>query len=1115
MATDFSKEVAQDIIDRMRAGTAPWQRPWEPGQLRSHFNPKTGKPYRGFNQIWLDLQGRSDPRWMTYNQAAEVGGQVRKGERGTTIEYWQWSKDEPAKDDNGKIIKDADGQTVMRRVELSKPRRFSARVFNAEQIDGLEPLPPTRLLPDFERHQQAETILSRSPAPIRHIDGDRAYYEPIADRITLPLREQFKSPDLYYATAFHELGHSSGHESRLNRDLLHPFGSEAYAREELVAEIASYMMAQRMGMAFDPGHHVSYLESWLRRLEQDPREIFRAAAEAEKVVEWVIGLEREVEREQSAPGIEQEPLAPALTAALDEALARVERENADLRLAAEVNAALNRQIETYLPGQDLSASQDLQAALLARERLWMETDHPLSQAHQRLRESDRLGSVTPAVAAFHSLENPDQLLEDQIRFARQFGVPPAHVEILVGILGEAFDGRNVQADFEAFASISEGHLLLASTTFHSLFRDRPSPEWAVPPSSPERPDLEQRYLAGMIAAEVNRDRVHSGPMLAGFRFEGVDDVNALIQSWSGVEPQHGRLAVHAAEMVMAFGAVQRPDQAPIPQLADADQILSDFGRVSPAHFAALATLREQIDAAVSQPVRETLKAYALTAAEVSAEIPAERTSMASDRAANVRGDTQQKDALMRSEDAAPIIAPARVNLDVPFADKNEAKAAGAKWDKTEKTWFAPKGTDLAPLARWTGARAEEPELVPEVEFKEFLESHGYVFDKGELPIMDGEIHRQKVDGDKGSERSGAYVGYTDDHPAGFMERFGSKGYKLNWKSQQRTAGLSKEDRDRLAREGEAKQAERLAVRQAGYERAAAEVEKIVAACEPAPGTHRYLDAKNVLPSGVLMMTGIAAMPPGDPDPQQFGRPGNLLIPAHDIDGKVWTAQSISPGGMKSFPRGARLHGCHHLIGEASREGGDILVCEGWATGQTIHEATGKPVAVAFNANNLEAVAREYRDRFPDKAILILGDNDHRKEAEIDPATNLPKPNVGKEKAIAAARAVGGQAVLPPFRPTDQGSDWNDFATIHGEAATRRAIQEQLAIAMRRELTEEITASRDIDRDQPAQEREREREQGRAAMPDRDDDRPRRDLDPDRDRQREQDRDREPALTMGR
>ncbi|WP_240484704.1 DUF5710 domain-containing protein [Brevundimonas nasdae] len=522
-----------------------------------------------------------------------------------------------------------------------------------------------------------------------------------------------------------------------------------------------------------------------------------------------------------------------------------------------------------------------------------------------------------------------------------------------------------------------------------------------------------------------------------------------------------------------------------------------------------------IDAAVSQPVRETLKAYALTAAEVSAEIPAERTSMASDRAANVRGDTQQKDAPMRSEDAAPIIAPARVNLDVPFADKNEAKAAGAKWDKTEKTWFAPKGTDLAPLARWTGARAEEPELVPEVEFKEFLESHGYVFDKGELPIMDGEIHRQKVDGDKGSERSGAYVGYTDDHPAGFMERFGSKGYKLNWKSQQRTAGLSKEDRDRLAREGEAKQAERLAVRQAGYERAAAEVEKIVAACEPAPGTHRYLDAKNVLPSGVLMMTGIAAMPPGDPDPQQFGRPGNLLIPAHDIDGKVWTAQSISPGGMKSFPRGARLHGCHHLIGEASREGGDILVCEGWATGQTIHEATGKPVAVAFNANNLEAVAREYRDRFPDKAILILGDNDHRKEAEIDPATNLPKPNVGKEKAIAAARAVGGQAVLPPFRPTDQGSDWNDFATIHGEAATRRAIQEQLAIAMRRELTEEITASRDIDRDQPAQEREREREQGRAAMPDRDDDRPRRDLDPDRDRQREQDRDREPALTMGR
>lgn len=304
----YAERVAAKLIEQLEQGTAPWQKPWKPGELRAPFNPTTEKPYRGFNALWLMAQGQDDPRWMTYKQAEGNGAQVRKGEKGTFIQYVKFRGEEPITDDQGKPVLDADGKQKTQMVEYERPKAFGAVVFNASQIDGLPPLQAKTTMQEWERHELAEAIMQASGVPIRHEGGDRAYYRPSTDSITLPERTQFPTADGYYATALHELGHATGHPSRLDRDLSHPFGSEGYAKEELRAEIASLMIGERLEIGHDPGQHAAYVGSWIKALKDDPREIMRAAADAEKISAYVVGWTQEQDQEREAVPLADKPL---------------------------------------------------------------------------------------------------------------------------------------------------------------------------------------------------------------------------------------------------------------------------------------------------------------------------------------------------------------------------------------------------------------------------------------------------------------------------------------------------------------------------------------------------------------------------------------------------------------------------------------------------------------------------------------------------------------------------------------------------------------------------------------------------------------------------------------
>jgi len=286
----FNEEVADRLVEQIKAGTAPWQKPWEPGEEALPHNASTGNRYKGFNAIWLMAQGREDSRWLTYKQAQEVGAQVRAGEKGTTIQYWKFDDTRAKKDDQGKIIKDREGKTVYETYRLEKPKSFYSTVFNAEQIDGLSPR--SVKVQEWDSLKRADGILEATGAKILHKSGDNAYYSPVQDVVVLPERYQFKERSGYYATALHEVGHWTGHSSRLDRDLSHPFGSDGYAKEELRAEIASMILGTDVGVGHDPSRHAAYVGSWIKAIRDDPNVLQKAASDAEKIVTFIKDLEQ-------------------------------------------------------------------------------------------------------------------------------------------------------------------------------------------------------------------------------------------------------------------------------------------------------------------------------------------------------------------------------------------------------------------------------------------------------------------------------------------------------------------------------------------------------------------------------------------------------------------------------------------------------------------------------------------------------------------------------------------------------------------------------------------------------------------------------------------------------
>ena len=273
------EKVTARIIEILETGTIPWKKPWI-----SSYGPRnliSKKPYRGINSFLLNCSPYGSPYWLTYRQAAEKGGQVRKGEKSTAVVFWKWldKKPESEEDDN-----EATGKVPLLRYY---------NVFNLDQIDGITAPVEEQSDNPFSPIEKAEQVITdMQHKPLIQYGGGQACYSPTFDCIKLPKRESFTSPEEFYSTAFHELAHSTGHISRLGRKgIIEPsyFGSHDYSQEELVAEFGASMLCGFASIEQQTiENSAAYIQGWLKVLKNDKKLAIVAAGQAQLSADFIL-----------------------------------------------------------------------------------------------------------------------------------------------------------------------------------------------------------------------------------------------------------------------------------------------------------------------------------------------------------------------------------------------------------------------------------------------------------------------------------------------------------------------------------------------------------------------------------------------------------------------------------------------------------------------------------------------------------------------------------------------------------------------------------------------------------------------------------------------------------
>jgi len=285
--------ITERIVSLLSQGTVPWHKPWhvKTGLPR---NLITQKPYRGINVFLLMAMNYESPNWLTLRQANAMGGQIKPGEKSCPVVFWKPMK-----------VQDKETQE-----EKKIPFLRLYHVFNVSQCTGLKNIPPADDTA-FIQTVPAELVANMPQRPVIKHGMSLASYSPASDVVNMPDRVRFKSEDHYYATLFHELVHATGHEKRLKRASImerNGYGSNPYAKEELIAEMGSAFLCGHAGIVDRTiDSSAAYLEGWLKQLQEDKTLIVHAAAQAQKAADFILGHKPEPPAEASIPNITAPP----------------------------------------------------------------------------------------------------------------------------------------------------------------------------------------------------------------------------------------------------------------------------------------------------------------------------------------------------------------------------------------------------------------------------------------------------------------------------------------------------------------------------------------------------------------------------------------------------------------------------------------------------------------------------------------------------------------------------------------------------------------------------------------------------------------------------------------
>ncbi|WP_417844393.1 zincin-like metallopeptidase domain-containing protein [Thalassospira sp.] len=1078
----YRDQVVEELLSHIEAGTAPWQKPWDPGKVRlGPFNPVSGANYRGINALWLELRGHEDPRWMTYRQATQQDAQVRKGEKGTKIEYWKWTDKRPVLDEDGKPVLDDNGKVKNREVRLDRPQVFHAVVFNAEQIDGLAPwIAPE---PTFEPVERAEELLRQGNVPIFHDQRDRAFYRPMSDEIHLPPQDAFGSPYDYYATALHELGHATGHQSRMAREF-GPFGSEVYAREELRAEIGSYMLSTELGLGHYPERHASYVKSWMRAIKEDRNVLFTAARDAENIKSWIMEPDM---REQLKPVLAQEKRKEAANMVTKNRI--VPEHSEDIpgwnkkevkqnwllhagRLENMINMDIERMVEAKNAFDQIDIAGQGSDDPTLRESAIQHEQEAFARMAKPAESSSRCAELLSVMYDAHPDQDhfkprrPDWFIPADQRtndLAKSLGTDPAQ-----GITDRVFDRQaentavKIKSDWMLHAARLDG---LPDTEARALndagaaFR-RIDVWWQYSddPDKKERSFNQERETFSTMADLAGRSAKHAELLSAMYdAHRDQDYFKPLRPQWFVPEEQR------TSDLVKSLGAdpgqtmAERfiAEQKQARQESREAELKAQSPAITPSEkrqpFLIDSQFKENkrfetLDAAVREfaakydDTNSTLETiingekYNLIANEwdndgsthrYSYETPELEAHHKAHYGVKKQGPIPQEIITASEKSIAARLAPKitrseqvqvaetkqpvstkRHYLNVPYSEKNDAKALGAKWDRRAKSWYVRDDADLKPFARWNETTTKQPEsrMRPEEEFALACRENGLVIDGP--PSMDGKWHRVAVEGDRKGQKSGSYRGFIEGIPAGNIVNYKSGNEALKWVSS--AAERNPAEIERSKAEAAARKAQMEENLKAQYKQVAKRAYAMVQGADAAPADHVYLQRKQV--GGETLKADAN---------------NNLLMPMTNAKGFIENLQVITPDGSKRFLKDGRKTGLMHMIPDTTKNStGPILIAEGYATGKSLNMATGHQTAIAMDSGNLAPVAEALQKAFPDRPLVIAADDDHGVEARQG-------INPGIKGAERAAVLVDAAIIRPNLSPAEKQAGLTDFNDLHG------------------------------------------------------------------------------------
>ncbi|PYE73376.1 phage/plasmid primase-like uncharacterized protein [Xylophilus ampelinus] len=674
------------------------------------------------------------------------------------------------------------------------------------------------------------------------------------------------------------------------------------------------IVGDELGIGHDPGQHAAYVGSWIKALQDEPLEVFRAAADAEKIHDYVLAYEqKQVQDQQQAAVADQEA---------------------------------NMTIPT----------NDQAAALLAA--------HP----------ADAVQGIEQAAAACRKLaagEIDGQAFADATRQHLGVELPPdwSGELSIVGVVEQ--DGQTVDA---AQAGIEPQAFQVYARKADAL--------------------AERLHLVDALGTDNQHERAAK---LARVQEERVRrDPNATDEDISAAK--EARMTAEASAMLND---------------TDAQRRAAELERQERERPQAQAQGEKPERQYINVPYKEKDEAKGLGARwdrqQQSWYVPpgtnavplAKWAQGAATAAVEPRSAQPTPEAQGEAQKPTQQAQQARQYLAVPYEQRNAAKAAGALWDKAAKSWYVGPRADAAKLERWKpeNVQAQQgPAMTPREEFAEAMRSAGLFTGsnaQGDHPIMDGKRHRVPVEGGKKGTLDGFYVGHLDGHPAGRIIN-NKTGTDITWKS--KGYALSDQEKAKLQAEAAEKLAQRAVEQDKAQEATAQRVGRQMADLVPIEQPTPYLQAK-----GIQAEAGVMTDREGQ----------KTYIPAFDADGKQWTMQYIQEDGTKRFAKDSKKEGCFHPVGgmDALAAAPVLVISEGYATAAQVSEAVGHATVAAFDSGNLDTVAKALHAKFPDKPVIIAGDDDRH-------LVMTHGNNPGREKAEAAAQAVGGKAIFPIFAPAE-------------------------------------------------------------------------------------------------